>query len=309
MSDPGAAMLLAAASLVVGLVGVRTLVASWVDQGGVVQRSALETVERRAGRISSRLNVRLRRTAVGHDVETRLAAAGMRMRVVDFLSLAAAAVVVAIAVGNTVLPMWLSLFLGAAALRTCWAWLEHRRNQRRERFISQLPDVARILSNASAAGLAMRTAISMAADELEDPAASELRAVADEMAVGQTTEGALANLERRMPSRDVGVLISTLAIQQRAGGDLVHALREMAATLDRRRDLRREIRTMLAGVVFTGYIVAVMGAASLLLLEAIGPGVIERMADNIAGQVIMVTAGILYAVGFLMIRKITEFHV
>lgn len=309
MSEPGTALLLAAATLVAGFVGVRMLVASWVDQAGVVQRSALENVERRAGRLSGRINARIRRTAAGRDLETRLAAAGVRMRVVEFVSTAGAVFLLATALGNVILPTWLSLFVGLAALRMCWAWLEFRRNRRRERFIAQLPDVARILSNASSAGLAVRTSIAMAADELDEPAASELRFVSDELAVGQTTEQALANLERRMPSRDVGVLISTLVIQQRAGGDLVHALREMATTLDRRRDLRREIRTLLAGVVFTGYIVALMGAASVVLLEAISPGVVERMAHSFVGQTILLAAGVLYAVGFLMIRKITEFHV
>ena len=54
--------------------------------------------------------------------------------------------------------------------------------------------------------------------------------------------------------------MTTLIIQQRAGGDTVRALSELGSTLEARKDLLREIRTMLSGAVFTSYLVAMMGA-------------------------------------------------
>ena len=49
--------------------------------------------------------------------------------------------------------------------------------------------------------------------------------------------------------------MTTLIIQQRAGGDTVRALSELGATLDARKDLLREISTLLSGAVFTSYLV------------------------------------------------------
>ena len=45
---------------------------------------------------------------------------------------------------------------------------------RTEHFITQLPELARMLANATQAGLALRTAVGMAAEELEAPAGEEL---------------------------------------------------------------------------------------------------------------------------------------
>ena len=45
--------------------------------------------------------------------------------------------------------------------------------------------------------------------------------------------------------------MTTLVIQQRAGGDTVRALNELGHTLEARKDLLREIRTLLSGSVFT----------------------------------------------------------
>ena len=77
--------------------------------------------------------------------------------------------------------------------------------------------------------------------------------------------------------------MTTIAIQQRAGGDTVRALGELAATLDARKDLRREIKTLLSGVVFTSYVVAGIGGATILMINAISPGVTQDMTGSALG--------------------------
>ena len=302
-------LLLLGGSLTIALLGLRLLVISWVKQDSVARRTALDDAERRAATWRARINARIRHTGVGNGLETQLLSAGVELRPIDFLLIAAAVFFVGAAIANSVLPLWMALLGGLACTRVCWAWLNRRRLRRRERFIAQLPDIARLLSNASSAGLAMRTAIGMASGELDDPAGAELRLVSEELAVGQSTEGALSNLERRMPSRDVGVLVSTLIIQQRAGGDIVSALSEMARTLEKRKELRREVRSILAGSVFTGYLVAGMGIFAVIMLNSIKGGVIERMASQPLGQIVLLAAGGLYALAFVLIRKSTEIDI
>ena len=102
----------------------------------------------------------------------------------------------------------------------------------------------------------------------------------DELRVGQSIEDALDNLRARLPSREVAVLMTTIAIQQRAGGDTVRALSELAATLDARKDLRREVTTLLSGVVFTSYVVAGIGGGTILLLNVMSPGVTKEMTSS-----------------------------
>ena len=104
------------------------------------------------------------------------------------------------------------------------AFIERRRGNRRDLFVGQLPEIARMLSNGTAAGLSMPQAVRMASRELADPAGAELRRVVEEMQVGRPVEDALEALRERLPSREVAVLMSTVAIQQRAGGDTVRAL-------------------------------------------------------------------------------------
>ena len=297
------------ATTLVGLFGLWLFTSAWAKQADVAKRSALEAAESKANRLRNKLDTRIKRTGWGRGLTVKLASAGVPLNSVEFLLIAALAGVIGFLVTDIVMPPWLSLVGAVVAVRLCWLWVERERNKRKLEFVQQLPEVARILSNASSAGLAITTAVQMASNELDEPAGTEMGLVAEELRLGQSLEGALHNLEERMPSREVGVLISTLVIQQRSGGDLVRALQDMALTLDLRRDLHREIRTLMAGSVFTGWIVALLGAGSIVMLNLISPGVIEKMASQLIGQVALAIAGSLYFLGFVLIRRATRIEV
>ena len=105
----------------------------------------------------------------------------------------------------------------------------------------------------------------------------------EELRVGQPVDDALDAMRDRLPSRELGVLMTTLVIQQRAGGDTVRALNELGHTLEARKDLMREIRTLLSGAVFTSYVVAGIGVATIVLMNLMSPGVMREMTTTLAG--------------------------
>jgi tight adherence protein B len=307
--SPGVALGLLSVTTVLALLALLAFLRDRAERAAMAERSALELVEKRASRLRYRIDRRLARTALGRSLEIRVGSAGVGLMTIDFLLLCLGAFGLGTALCNIVVPPWLALIGGAVCVRLCFRWVEKQREKRRLAFVTQLPEVARLLSNASSAGLAVRAAIDMAADELDSPASEELRLVSEELSLGQSVGRALQNLEQRMPSRDVGVLISTLVIQQRSGGDLVNALQDMAETLDQRRDLTREIRTVMAGSVATGYMVAGLGAITVLLMNAITPGVLDELTSSVPGLIAVGFAGGLYVVGFLLIRRVTRVEV
>ena len=188
-------------------------------------------------------------------------------------------------------------------------WVERQRAKRRVAFMDQLPDLARMLSNGTQAGLSIAGAVQMAARELDEPAAGEMAGVVQEMRLGQPLDRALERLQKRLPSREVAVLMTTIIIQQRAGGDTVRALQELGGTLEARKDLIREIRTVLSGSVFTSYIVAGIGIATIVLMNIFTPGVMREMTSSPAGLLALGIAGTLWAVAFVLIRATTKVDV
>ncbi|GAA3047672.1 hypothetical protein GCM10020000_29770 [Streptomyces olivoverticillatus] len=187
--------------------------------------------------------------------------------------------------------------------------MARQRRKRIERFIGQLPELSRILANATQAGLALRTALGLAADEMEAPAGEELARVADRLAVGHSVEEALGELADRLPSRELVVLVTTLVLSNRAGGTVVSSLRNLTVTLEERKETRREVRTQLSQVTVTAYVVPLMGVGTLLLMDRIAPGSLERMTGSWPGQLAVIAAFCLYGLGFFFIRRMSKIDV
>lgn len=305
-AGPSGALLGLLGALVLFVAGVAVWSRGWAQRTEAAHRARLERGDAASRRLRSVVEGWLRRTRAGVALEQRLRAAGVELGTSDFLGLCLVAGSAAVVVARFWLPDLLATAAGVGAVRGCWAWLEHQRRKRREAFVGQLADLARILSNSSAAGLSLRSALDLAATELDDPAAGEISLVAQELRLGQAVDRALENLQVRMPSREVGVLVATLVIQQRGGGDLVTALRDMADTLEARKDLRREVRTIMSGAIFTSYLVGALGLGTLILLDAISPGVVEEMTRTGIGRLALAFGSTLYAIGFVLIRRTTR---
>ena len=75
------------------------------------------------------------------------------------------------------------------------------------------------------------------------PPAPSCARVADPHAVRRQPRHGDAGPRGRLPSREVAVLVSTLLVSARSGGSLVTALRDIADTLEARKETRREVRT------------------------------------------------------------------
>ena len=273
----------------------------------VIQRGGLET--RRRPRLHERFDARLVRTARGAALAARLRSAGTELTPARFLGAVLGAAIAAFTLVRLLFGPLLGLVAAALAVYAGFAWLAHRLDKRREQFVAQLPEVARLLSNGASAGLSIPAAIELTVREIDAPASEELQAVIDELTYGRSLGDSLDHLQRRLPSREIAVLMTTLIIQHRTGGDIVHALRELSSTLDARRETMREVRTVMAGAVYTSYIVPLLGVGSLFVLNAINSGTLSRMTTRPVGIAALVVAGILYAFGWVAIRRTTRIEV
>lgn len=299
----------ALAVLAVLLAGAWQLVQASATNRDLRRRTELEKVEAQAGTLRYRADRALRRTRVGAWLDRQVATAGVDLWPLDLALLSLGAVVFGFLLIDSVAPWWIGLLGGYGGWYGVEQYLIHRRNQRREAFTSQLPELARTLSNATSAGRSLSSAIGLASRELDEPASTELRRVAEQLRIGQSVDGALQSLQERLPSRELAVLVSTLIIQQRSGGDVVSALRDMADTLDARKDLRREVKTLMAEAVSTGYVTGALGILLLLFMDRMQPGMIDGMAGTWPGRVALLIAAGLYAVAFIAIRRTSNIEV
>lgn len=301
------ALLILVVSLILALAGFAVIVFERARQSDLLARG--RQLEGREGGLRwfvGELQRRIRRTGPGRWLDRRLDSAGSSLNAGSFIALCLLVVAGSFLLCRLLLPPILSGVLALAALAGVFVWIERQRRKREEVLIGQLPELARTVSNGVSAGLSLPASLELASREMVAPAGVELRRLVDEQRLGRPLEGALESLRARMPSREVGVLVTTLAIQQRAGGDLVRALGDLGAALEERKDLKREVRTQMAGAVFTSYLVAGLGLSTLLILDLIQPGLVDKMLTEPLGVIAFLVSGTLYAIGFVFIRQVTR---
>ncbi|CAI9415494.1 type II secretion system F family protein [Nocardioides sp. T2.26MG-1] len=297
-----------AAAAVCLLLGVGNLMSLATDRRRIA--AAIAGYDRMEDQpLFERANRKFRRTRLGQLVERELVLAGLDQRPLGVVLVAAAVgATTAYILWTALAPVFgiLGLSVGGFALR---AFVRRAKARRLEAFIVQMPELARVLANATNAGLSIATSIAIAGEELAAPAGIELRNVANALRFGTDLETALDSMGERLPSREVGVLLSTLVVCSRSGGSLVTSLRDIADTLEARKETRREIRTTLAQALATGYLVIILGVGMLFLLNLIQPGSVEAMTGHIVGQISLVISGSLFALGFYLIRRMTRLDV
>ncbi|MBD0422930.1 type II secretion system F family protein [Streptomyces sp. TRM S81-3] len=296
---------------VLAVVGLHSYATGKAQRQALVDRLAATGQAPSAGRRRRfrTLDRRLRRTKTGRKLELRLAATGLDITPGEFFVYMLASVAGLWMIGQAALAPFFGPLAGLLGAAAAVQFLNWQRQKRIEKFINQLPELARILANATHAGLALRTAIGMAAEELEAPAGEELGKVADQLTLGASMDDALGELADRLPSRELVVLVTTLILSNRAGGQVVSALRNLTETLEERKETRREVRTQLSQVNMTSYAVPVLGVGSLFLMNGVKDGALERMTGSPAGQVAVIVAFALYAVGFVLIRRLSRIDV
>lgn len=303
------ALAISALALILGVWGLHAWSGGRADRAALVDRLADIPGGRSRTAPFAGLDRRVRRTTWGRRLAGRLAATGTDLTPGQFVAAAVGVVGGAWILAHVVLAPF---FGPIAALLAGWSassFLSWRQRVRNERFIAQLPELSRVLANATQAGLALRTAVGMAAEELEAPAGEEFKQVAYALALGHSIEDALDELRERLPSRELVVLVSTLVLSSRAGGSVVESLRNLTVTLEERKETRREIRTQMSQVTVTAYAVPVIGIGSLLLLNQIMPGSLSAMTGSGAGRIAVLVALVLYVVGFALIRRMSRIDV
>ncbi|MFI6104519.1 type II secretion system F family protein [Streptomyces sp. NPDC093595] len=293
------------------VIGVHVYTSGKAHQQALLERMsqtgqiALPGRRRRFGGIDRRL----RRTAFGKRIERKITTTGLDLTVGEYAVYVVAALLALYFIAGSVFAPFFGLIAAVIGLWGANAFLDWQLLKRTEGFINQLPELTRVLANATQAGLALRTAIAMAAEELDDPAGEELKRVADQLAVGRSLDDALGDLVERLPSRELTVLVTTLILSNRAGGTIVSSLRNLTETLEERKETRREVSTLLSQVKVTAIMVPVLGLGFLMIINSMRAGALDDMTGAFAGKVAVIISAGLYALGFFLINRLTRVRI
>ena len=187
--------------------------------------------------------------------------------------------------------------------------LRHKRAARMKRFEEQFPEALDLLSRAIRAGHAFQTAMGMVADELPVPVGIEFKKAFEQQNFGLPLRDVLDQMSERVPILDVKFFVTAVTIQRETGGNLAEILDNLAHVVRERFKILRQVRVHTAHGRFTGYVLLALPAALAVALTFINPEHMKLLFEERMGQMMIVGAIVMQAIGYLWIKKVIKIEV
>ncbi|HEX6287998.1 MAG TPA: type II secretion system F family protein [Herpetosiphonaceae bacterium] len=294
-----------------------------VDQR-LAQFAGGDVSEQAAPDLRARVDAAVTKTERGSRIARDLARADLKLTAGEFVMLkvggAGFMALVAAWITSQLLGYWtLSGSIGGLVFGAVLGsflpdiYVKSRAKSRIRKFNSALADTTAMLASSLRSGYSLLQSMDLVSKEGSGPVASEFRRVVQEVGLGMTTETALANLLRRVPSDDLDLMITAINIQHEVGGNLAQILESIAHTIRERVRIKGEIRTLTAQGRISGYVITALPVGLAIFLSMINPGYMAPMftfgLPPKAWCCLPVTSGAMIVMGYFAIMKIVDIDI
>ena len=206
-------------------------------------------------------------------------------------------------------PLWAPFAAAVFGLALPTLVLMRKRSSRLKRFEEQFPEALDLLSRAIKAGHAFQTAMGMVAEELPEPVGPEFRKTFEQQNFGLPLREALNQMTDRIPIIDVRFFVTAVLIQRETGGNLSEILDNLAHVVRERFKVLRQVRVHTAHGRFTGWVLLALPAALAIALSFINPEHMDLLFDERMGQMMLMGAVVMQAIGYFWIRQVIKIEV
>ena len=183
------------------------------------------------------------------------------------------------------------------------------KTKRLQRFNEQLVDALMSMSNALRAGASIMQAFEHIVKQGLNPIAQEFSLFLQQTRVGVKFEKALGNLEQRVNSEDLTLMIRAIEIARQTGGNLTEVFDKIAAVIRERIRIQGRILTLTSQGRMQGIVVGLMPVALVFALFLLDPTMMTAFFTSSAGILTGCLALFLELIGALLIRKIMRIDI
>lgn len=278
------------------------------SQQGATSRQALE-----------RIDWVVAQSRQGGNIQRDLARADVKLTVAEFVGIKLICALLGVGLGifigraNVAAMFATGLALGVVLSFLPNLYLTFRARRRVKAFNDQLGDTITMMANALRGGYSFLQTLDMVGREAPAPMSSEFRRVVQEVGLGRSTEEALQNLLRRMPSDDLDLLITAVNIQMEVGGNLAQILDTIGHTIRERVRIKGEIQTLTAQGRISAWVITGLPIALAIFISMVNP---EYMAPLFtlgmppdAWCCLPVTGSVMIVIGYFAIMRIIDIDV
>ncbi len=183
------------------------------------------------------------------------------------------------------------------------------RKRRLQKFNQQLVEALMGMSNALRAGFSIQQAFESIVKEGKKPIGQEFSVFLQQMRIGVRFEDALRNLEERVGSEDLTLMVRAIEIARQTGGNLTETFDRIAETIRERTRIEGRIRALTAMGRLQGIVVGLIPIFLLVVLTLMDPKMMMSFYGSTTGVMLLGLMVLLEAIGFYVIKKIVNIRV
>jgi tight adherence protein B len=286
--------------------------------GGRTRGEALSVLRRDTPVLASVLPPSL--IPLGMKFERLLVAARVRARSSRVLvALAAAPVLVfallvtlvlisgqAVGSGRMLLLLAFAVAVGLAIPLTL---LQAKANRTRRKMEEQFPVALDVFVRGLRAGHPIAAALDLLTVEMPDPIGSEFGIVVDEVTYGADLRDALQAMAERWNMDEMRMFVVSLSIQTETGGNLAEILENLSRVIRERASMMMKVRALSSEGRMTALMLTVLPVFAFTMLFLISPQFFLGVSDDPYFIPGFASLMVLYAIGFITIRRMVDLKV
>jgi tight adherence protein B len=208
--------------------------------------------------------------------------------------------------GQIVLLAALSAAVGLAVPLTA---LQIKAGRMRRKMQDQFPIALDVFVRGLRAGHPVAAALDLLTVEMPDPIGSEFGIVVDEVTYGADLRDALQAMAERWDMDDMRMFVVSISIQSETGGNLAEILENLSQVIRDRASMMRKVRALSSEGRMTALMLTVLPVFAFTMLFLFSPQFFLGVADDPAFIPGFVALLVLYAVGFVAIRRMVDLKV
>jgi tight adherence protein B len=182
--------------------------------------------------------------------------------------------------------------------------IKMKKKSRVKKFEAQLSDALMLACSSLKSGLSFNQAMESIARDMEAPISTEFSTVLREINMGYSMDEAMDNLNKRISSPYVSLMVSAVLVQRQTGGNLSKILENIADTIKKKFKLKKQLKSATSGGKMSGIIVGAMPFLLLILFIAVNPDIYKMVLTESRGHVLLYVAIGLEVCAFAVIKKI-----
>lgn len=277
---------------------------------GTRQRASARAIRRRVAGSGYALEVRTidegGRPGLRERWAAGPAAAALRLRVSEYIVFRLGSFVVPFVAGYLVRGVVGGLLLGGVGLVGLTVYFRTKQQRWLKVAETSLPEFLRAVASALRAGSSLTQAMALVAQDTPGPLGEEVRRVLRREALGFSIGETLAELGRRIPSRDLGLAILAISIQREVGGSLAEVLDNIVQTIVDRQRLQTEVRILTAQGRYSGWLLTVLPFALGLLMWFSDPAYMGVLLKSHIGWGMVGAAVVMVTLGGVVINRLVR---